>query len=127
MPGCAMMDRMTSNGEKAVLWAPRILGILVALFLGLFALDAFDGMRSVVEALPGFAIHASPAVALLLIVAVSWRWEWVGGVACTALALLYAAVTLPRLDWILIVAGPLLMVGVLFLVSWRHRKLHARA
>jgi len=119
---------MTSAVRKLMLWSPRILGILVALFLGVFALDAFGEGKGFVEALPGFLIHASPALVLLATVAVSWRWEWVGGLVFIALAALYTATTLNHVDWILAIAGPLFVVGSLFLVSWRHRKeLHARS
>jgi len=118
---------MTSSVRKLLLWSPRILGILVALFLGVFALDAFGEGQGFVEALPAFLIHAAPAFLLLLAVAVAWRWEWVGGVVFIALAALYTVTTLQRVDWILAIAGPLFVVGSLFLVSWRHRELRARS
>ncbi len=107
---------MTSSARKLLLWSPRILGILVALFFGVFALDAFS------EGIPAFLLHAAPALLLLLVVSVSWRWEWVGGAVFIALALLYGVTTLRRVDWILVISGPLLVVGVLFLWSWRHHK-----
>ena len=34
---------MNKASGRFLLWRPRILGMLVCLFLGLFALDAFDG------------------------------------------------------------------------------------
>jgi hypothetical protein len=118
---------MTSSARKMLLWSPRILGILVALFLAVFALDAFAEGKGLVEALPDLLIHVAPALVLLLVVAVSWRREWVGGVVFTAVAVAYSVTTLHRLDWILVIAGPLLLVGSLFLLSWRHHKeLHAR-
>lgn len=119
---------MTSSARQLLLWGPRILGILLALFLGLFALDAFDEGKRFEEALPAFLIHAAPALLLLLVVTVSWRWEWVGGAVFITLAVLYCVTTLRRIDWILVIAGPLLVVGVLFLLSWRHHKeLHAQS
>jgi hypothetical protein len=110
---------MTSYTNKLLLWSPRILGILVALFLGAFALDAAG------EGIPAFLLHAAPALLLLAAVAVSWRWQWVGGAVFIALALFYTAIALRRVDWILIISGPLLVVGVLFIWSWRyHKELH---
>lgn len=33
-----------------------------------------------------------------------------------------------HLDWLLIISGPLLVVGVLYLLSWRHHaEIHARS
>jgi uncharacterized membrane protein YedE/YeeE len=61
--------------------------------------------------------------------ALAWRWEWIGAVVCFALAALYAA-TFGRnhLDWDLFIAGPVVVVGLLFLVGWIYRKeIRARA
>ncbi len=114
---------MTSQVRKLLLWSPRIFGILFALFLGVFALDAIG------EGLPAVLLHAAPTLLLLVVVAVSWRWEWVGGCVFIALAVLFGAPSLARGDfWNLAVSGPLLAAGVLFLWSWRHRKeLHAHS
>ena len=98
------------------MWSPRILGILVALFLGLFALDAWD------EGLPAFVLHTMPAFVLLLVVAVSWHRQWVGGAVFILLALFYAARAWGRPDWIVAISGPLLVVGVLFVWSWLRRR-----
>lgn len=111
---------MNRTSATLLLWAPRIAGILVAAFLGLFALDAFDG-RSFVAALPAFAIHLIPSFLLLAVVAIAWRFEWIGAVAFLGLAVLYAVMVHGRVDWIAIISGPLVIVGVLFLVSWRYR------
>lgn len=95
---------------------PRILGITVALFVAIFALDALGPGKPI----SGFVIHLLPALTLLAIVAVSWRWKWIGGFAFIGFAIAYAASVPQRLDWILVIAGPLLLVGVLFLWSWMH-------
>ena len=75
---------------KLLLWSPRILGVLVCLFLSLFALDAFGGGKTFIQALPDFGIHVAPMLVLLAVVAVSWRWAWVGGLVFTGLAVAYA-------------------------------------
>ncbi len=106
---------MTPTTRRALLWSPRILGICNALFLALFAMDALA------EGPLALLIHAAPALFLLLVVALAWRWAWIGGLVFIALALLYAATTLQRPDWILSISGPLLAVGILFLLSWRYR------
>ena len=108
---------MTITSARVLLWSPRVLGILAGVFLGLFALDSFSEGRPFVESLGAFAIHVAPAVFLFAIVAISWRWEWVGGVTFIALAIAYAA-SVRRLDWILVISGPLLVVGTLFFWSW---------
>ena len=116
---------MPKRSDALLLWVPRILGILVCLFLSLFALDAFSGGKPVVQALRDFVIHLSPMLVLLGVVALSWRWEWIGGMVFTALALRYGYVARQHVSWVLTVAGPLLIVGLLFLLSWsQHRRIH---
>lgn len=106
---------MNRSTRSLILWSPRLLGILVALFLGLFALDSLgEGI--------GFVIHLAPTLLLLAAVAISWRWEWVGGVVFLSLAALYAATTLRHPDWILAIAGPMVVVGALYLLSWQHHR-----
>jgi hypothetical protein len=118
---------MTTILRRLLLWSPRILGILVSLFIGLFALDAFGRGRAFVQALPDFVIHLVPAFVLLMLVGASWRREWIGGVAFIGLAVLYAMTTAKNhLDWMLLISGPLAVVGALFVWSWlRHAELHA--
>ena len=111
---------MKKTSATFLLWAPRIAGILVAAFLGLFALDAFEG-RSLVAALPAFAIHLLPSFLVLAVVAAAWKFEWIGAVAFLGLAVLYAVMVRGRIDWIAVISGPLLLVAVLFLVSWMRR------
>lgn len=114
------------RSDRLLLWSPRILGILVCLFLSLFSLDAFENGKSFIQALPDFALHVAPMLVLLAVVGVSWRREWVGGLAFTALAAAYAVFARAHADWILAISGPLLIVGSLFLWSWlQQRKLRA--
>jgi len=110
---------MTIISQKILLWGPRIAGLLVAAFLALFALDAFNESSSFVAALPAFAIHLMPSLLVLAVVVIAWRFEWIGAIAFIALAILYAMMVRGRLDWIVAISGPLALVGVLFLVSWR--------
>jgi len=109
-----------TSTQKLLFWAPRVAGILVAGLLALFALDAFND-RSFVSAWPEFAIHLIPSLLVLIVLAIAWRFEWIGAIAFVGLAALYAVTARGRLDWIVVVSGPLVVVGLLFLVSWRRR------
>jgi hypothetical protein len=113
---------MTTTSAGVLPWAPRVLGILVGILLSLFALDAFDDGKPFVQAFLDFVIHLAPATLVLVIVAVSWQREWIGGTAFVALAVAYATIVANRLEWILVISGPLFIVGLLFLWSWRHRR-----
>ena len=98
-------------------WAPRVLGLLVCVFLGLFALDAFSGGRGL-AALPDFLVHLIPSLLLLAVVAAAWRHPWVGGLAFMAMAVGYAWMARGHTDWIVVISGPLMVVGALFVWSW---------
>jgi hypothetical protein len=104
------------------LWSPRILGILVALFIGVFALDAFNEGKPLFAALPDFVVHLIPAFVLLALVIASFPRPWIGAIGFMSLAIVYAVtMSRGRLDWMLAISGPLLVVGVLFLWSWSPR------
>lgn len=111
---------MAPRTDALVLWTPRVAGILLCVFLSLFALDAFDGGRTFVQALPDFLIHLTPMLLLLVVVAVSWRWEWVGAVVFIGLALAYAYGARRHPTWVLSISVPLLLTGLLFLLSFTH-------
>lgn len=109
---------MASTSRTATLWAPRVAGIAMSLFLASFALDAFNG-KPLARALPEFGVHLAPALLVIGVVALAWRDPLVGAVGFGLLALAYAVIVRSRLDWIAVIAGPLAVVAVLFFVSWR--------
>lgn len=109
---------MTERSRQWLLWTPRILAILFCLFLSLFAFDASGGSQ--------FALHVAPTLVLLAVVAVSWRWEWVGGWVFTGLGIAYVYAARDHLSWVLSISVPLVVVGILYGWNWRHhRELHA--
>ena len=118
---------MALASDRLLLWGPRVLGILVSLFIGIFALDAFSEGKPFPRALLDFGIHLIPAFVLLAVVAASFRWAWIGGVTFIGLAIVYAlTMSRGRVDWMLVISGPLVIVGALFLWSWFHDgRLHA--
>ena len=98
---------MAKGSDALLLWSPRVLGVLVCLFLSLFALDAFSGGKPFLQATPAFLVHVAPMAVLLGVVALSWRWEWVGGLVFTSLAVAYAYMARRHASWVVGVAGPL--------------------
>ena len=117
--GSAWRSGMPNGFGRLLRWVPRLLGILVSAFVGLFALDAFSAGKPFTDAVLDFLIHLLPALMLLTVVALSWRREWIGAVVFIGLAVLYS-LTMARghLDWMLLIGTPLLIVGALFLWSW---------
>jgi len=60
-------------------WLPRILGIMVILFISIFALDAFEPERTLWQQLGTLLIHLVPSFILLGILLIAWKWEFIGG------------------------------------------------
>lgn len=110
--------------QRTVVWTPRALCLLFAGFVSLFALDVFEGSLGFWQTVVALAVHLIPTALLLVVLAVSWRWEWVGAVVFSALGVLYVLLFWGRFHWsaYALIAGPLLLIGALFLVSWRQRK-----
>lgn len=109
---------MKEQSFRLLTWTARVLGILVALFIGVFAVDAFEPGKPIGRSLVDFAIHLVPSMLLLVLVALSWRRAWIGGAAFVALAVAYALRVSERPDWVLAISGPLLVAGALFLWTW---------
>lgn len=114
---------MTNTNAAVWLWTPRVLGIAMALFLSIFALDAFEH-RSFIEAIPAFIIHLTPSFLVLAVVAVAWRVPLLGAAGFTLLAITYAVMVHWRLGWIVFIGGPLIVIALLFAVSARYRVAH---
>ena len=105
---------------RALYWAPRILGILFALFLSLFAFDVFEGAASIWDALLGLLIHLIPVYIVIIVLVLAWRWEWIGAVGFLALGPLYPLLARGASAGSIIspIVAPLLLLGALFLAAW---------
>lgn len=109
---------MTKTWPQNLLRIARILGILFALFLSIFAFDVFEMGGTIWERVAGFLIHLIPTYLVLIAVALGWRWPWLGGLCFFALGALYLVIG-PG-PWIAyaLITGPAVLIGVLFLAGW---------
>jgi lysylphosphatidylglycerol synthetase-like protein (DUF2156 family) len=112
---------MTAYSRKALFWTPRALCIAFAVFLSLFALDVFNEGLSVWKTLGALIIHLIPALIVLALLALAWRWEWIGAVGFMAAGGWYARTAWRHPSWVLTISGPLFLIAVLFLVNWLRR------
>ena len=119
---------MNSFSRKVLFWTPRLACLGFAIFLSLFALDVLSEGNGFWKTVLGLLIHLGPVYIVLVLLALAWRWEWVGAVGFGALAIWYAAGNLRHHpDWVLVIAGPLVVLATLFLVNWaKHDQLRAR-
>ena len=100
-------------------WSPRVLSLLFAAFIGMFALDVFNGPWRW-TALLAFAFHLIPAFVVLAVALAGWRWPLVGALGFFALA--GGHVLMVGLDrhwsWYASISGPALLVSLLFFADW---------
>jgi hypothetical protein len=109
--------------KRVVFWMPRILCVLFAVFISLFALDVFGEGYGFWETIVALLMHLIPTGIVLITLAIAWRWEWIGAILFVALGVWYLVMAWGKFDWItyLLIAGPLFLVGALFLVNWLYR------
>jgi len=119
---------MKKSMKQILFWAPRLLTPLFAIFISLFAFDVFHEGYTFWETILALLIHLIPTGIVLLGLALSWRWEWIGGILFTGLGVLYL-VAFRGQHWsaYLLISGPLFLIGALFLLNWLYRaELHPR-
>ena len=110
------------GSERVLFWMPRVLAILFAAFLSLFALDVFGEGYGFWGTILALVMHLIPTWIILTGLVIAWRWEAVGGILFIALGAHYLA-DWPRWDWLtcLVISGPLFLIGGLFLTDWAYR------
>ena len=106
------------NAPTMVMWMARGLGLAMAGFLGVFALDAFDGEAGL-AATQAFLIQLLPAAIVVSWVMVGWRWPLTAAGLFSAAAAAYAVVAWSHPGWVLFISGPLVLTGVAFGLSAR--------
>ena len=120
---------MSTLSRRLLFWTPRALSIAFAAFLSLFALDVFSEPHGFWDTALSLTMHLVPVFVVLAILALAWRWEWIGAVFYSFAGLLYVALTtsltLPpviKLNRIMIIAGPSFVIALLFMANWLKRR-----
>lgn len=124
------------KNSKLIFWTPRILSIILVLFLTIFSWDVFDENLGFWKIALALLIHNIPALLLAAIIWISWKYEIVGGVAfiCAGIAhMLFSILRVGVEPWYisaafsLILDVPAFLIGSLFLVGWNKKKKITRA
>jgi hypothetical protein len=113
---------------KLLYWMPRILCILVILTVSIFALDAFDPKLTAWQQILGFIMHLVPSFILIILLVVAWKWELIGGMIITILALgltpgiFILNYRMNHSVWIsllviALITLPFILAGILFILS----------
>jgi len=109
--------------KRIIIWIPRVLTLLFAAFISVFAFDVFGEHYGFWKTILALLLHLIPTGIILIVLAASWWWEWVGAIVFPALGALYLVLAWGRFlpSVCLVMAGPLFLVGGLFLLSWLFR------
>lgn len=120
---------MSTRSEKIIYWTPRITSIVLIAFLTMFSFDVFSEGYTFWETLLALLMHNIPSLVLTVVLILAWRFELVGTVVFGCAALFYMFVSrnaedqlLLALAYSLILAGPALLISLLFYLGWRNKK-----
>lgn len=110
---------MKRSANLWLFWTPRILWVLFAIFVSLFALDVFDESYGFWGTILALLIHLIPTGIILMALIIAWRWEWAG-----ILFIALAAFDLIQYgrgrysSFHAMICGLLVFIGILFIASW---------
>ncbi len=111
--------------KKIIHWVPRIIILVFAIFAFIFALlsgaeDHGGGLKGVLINSP----NAIPWLILLGIVYITWKWEKIGGWILIGISVIFTIFfnALENIEVFLILILPILLSGILFLVSSKLKK-----
>lgn len=117
---------MKITTREILLWAPRIVGLGLSAFLALFALDALSDPRGLLATAMAVGMGIIPALIVLGTVIVGWKRPLVAALVFAILAVIYSVSVLSHPGWIVVIAGPLMLAAILFLLSARSAGKQAR-
>ena len=112
---------------RLLYWSPRVLAGVFAAFLSVFAFAGLaeglaegHGLRA---GLLHFVVSIPPALVVLLVLGVAWRWQRVGAALFAVLAIAYIGTSWGQfpISTYVVIAGPMLIVAALFLADWKYR------
>lgn len=114
-------------------WMPRIICMIAILFIGKFALNAFESYLTIWQQILIMLVHLIPAILLVGLLIIAWKWELLGGILFTLIGLAMAPVIYQHnynmdqsmgisLGFVMIFALPLVIIGILFILSFIKRR-----
>jgi hypothetical protein len=73
----------------AVLWIPRLLAMILAMLLAMFAMDVFLEGNSFWQTSEDFVTHLIPAFSVVVILVIGWRRDGLASIGFLVLAVAY--------------------------------------
>jgi len=92
------------------------------------SLDVFDMNLGFWGTMLGLFMHNIPALVLLVVLLISWKYEIVGGIAFILAGIVYIVVLMRNpfewyyLSWAVQISGIAFFIGILFIIGWNKKK-----
>ncbi len=114
-----LFHAMAHQLYAALTWFPRVLAIVFALFISVFALDSFDGHASFLEKLGHLLAHMIPTALVVGALIVAWRYRIIGGLVFMMLGMAFTIHfgTWKETELFLMFSVPLFVAGLCFIFS----------
>jgi hypothetical protein len=117
------MNTIKSSQPSIPVRIARILGIVFAIFISIFALEAFSEDQSLGETLTAFFMQLIPTLIILVILWIAWKWPLPGGILFILVGISYIiSANQGYLSTYLMIAGPPILTGLLFVVGYILKK-----
>ncbi|MFM2208146.1 MAG: hypothetical protein RL213_2121 [Bacteroidota bacterium] len=102
----------------------RLLMLLFAGFISIFALDVFENPDGIIHTVAALGIHLLPTFLIIGLILLSRKSDLLPAIAYIALGFLYIWWAWDRFPFTtyIIIAGPLFLAGVLHGICWSNRK-----
>jgi hypothetical protein len=114
--------KINTRISRFLYYTPRIAGVLMIIFVALFALDMFGGNKSFWQQLLGFVIHAAPSIILAILMFFAWRKPVIGFVVFGLAAVLFLRFVFGSSfgpgNFVMFVA-PMAVISAMFWINWK--------
>ena len=109
---------MNTEHKSKAIWIPRILSVMMIAFFLVLSLDVFNGLGSISQEILAFAMHSIPAIAVAILLALSWKAPKLAGVLFLALAVFFTVFfsTYQSVSSFIVISLVPVIIGVCFLV-----------
>jgi len=108
--------------SKIIYYTPRIAGLLMIVFVSLFALDVFVPGIPFWKQILGFVVHAAPAIILALLMIFAWKRPVIGFVIFGLAAVFFLRFVFNQ-DFgpgnFLMFVSPLALISAMFWINWK--------
>jgi hypothetical protein len=117
------LGKISLSLSRFLYYTPRIAGILMILFVALFALDVFGGTESIWRQILGFIIHAAPSIILAILMIFAWRKPIIGFIVFGLAAIFFLRFVFFGQDFaagnFIMFVAPLALISTLFWINWK--------